>query len=126
MVEVEMSKDIRNYEPKILASMSLRQLIGVGIGALCAVPVLLYLPIDITIRIIVAILVAAPGIACGFLRFYDMPCEVFFIKVFLPFNFGINKRKYINESDYDTLAQPFAGTVVKNRNAYKKEFRPRK
>ena len=126
MVEVEMSKDIRGYDPKIIASLSLRQLIGVGIGALCAVPVMLFLPIDMTIRIIIAVLVAAPGLACGFIRLYQMPCEVFFLKIFLPFYFGNTHRKYINESEYDSLAKPFTGKPVKNRKAYKKEYRPRK
>lgn len=126
MVEVEMSKDIRAYEPKIIASLSLRQLIGIAVGVVLAVPVLLFLPIDMTFRIILAILVAAPGIACGFLRFYEMPCEVFFLKVFIPFYFGNVHRKYITESEYDSLAKPFTGKTVKNRNAYKKEYRPRK
>ena len=126
MVEVEMSKDIRGYEPKILASMSLRQLIGITIGCVCALPVVLYLPVDITLRIIIAVIIALPGLACGFLKMYEMPCEVFFLKVFIPFYFNNKPRKYINESEYDSLAKPFTGTTVKNRNAYKREYRPRK
>lgn len=126
MIEIEMSKDIRGYEPKVLASMSIRQLVGVCVGILCAAPIVLYLPVDMTIRIIIAVLVAMPGFACGFLKMYDMPCEVFLLKVFLPYYINSKSKKYIVESDYDELVQPFTGTTVKNRSAYKKEYRPRK
>ena len=54
-VEVEMSKDIHDYEPKIIGFMTMRQLVCVAIGLAYAVPLAVFLPIsDLTTRLIIA------------------------------------------------------------------------
>jgi len=94
MIEIEMSEDIRNFSPKIIGPLSIRQLIAAVIGVGLALPAAIFIPLDLEFRILIAVLIAAPAIVCGFFKFYGMAPEVFFIRVMIPFYLNPEKRLY--------------------------------
>ncbi len=65
MIVVEMNDDIRSKDTKFFGNYSFRQIICIVIGAAYAIPIAVFLPGDISLRIIVGIILAMPAIACG-------------------------------------------------------------
>ena len=108
MVEVEMTKDIKNYEPRLIGPFTTRQVILLAIGLAYAVPMAIWLPIeDITIRILVAVVALAPMIACGWLDMMGMRLEMFVYQAFIKRIFRPKERVYeVDESNpYMTMVK---------------------
>lgn len=126
MIEIEMSADVRNFEPKIMGPFSLRQLICVGIGAAIAVPILLLSFIPIEARCILAIVLSVPAFACGFLKLYGMNAEVFFLKVIIPLYLNPMKRKYVTELSFEEELKKREPVVKKKEKKMKYHIRPRR
>ena len=82
MIEVEMSKDLKDLSPKILGPFDKRQLICVGIGLAYALPLFFLLPIDnFMTKIIISIIAMAPPLACGWCNLYGLPLEKFVMHI---------------------------------------------
>lgn len=81
-VEMEMPKDIRKYETKLVGPFTLRQTVCALIGAAYAVPIGLLLPIDnISTKIVIIIFLMAPAIMCGWMKMDGVTPEVFAIRL---------------------------------------------
>lgn len=108
MIEIEMSKDIHDYEPRVVGMFTVRQIVCLCISAAYAVPLFMILGwfgLSMTTRATIAILLAAPGIACGYVKLYGMPLEKFFVSCVLPQLLFPTKRKYVTENTLDYLTR---------------------
>lgn len=97
MIEVKIPAEIRAYKSKLIAGLSIRQVISLGLAILVGVPLGVfgqkYISIDILMWLI--IFLTAPILAWGFLTFKDMNFEEY-MKAFLGFTFLPQKRVYEN------------------------------
>ncbi len=65
--------------------MSRRQIIYAALGIAIAIPVFAFLPpMEMTWRILIAIMVAAPIFACGFIKVFGIPLEKFVFTCMIP------------------------------------------
>ena len=104
MIEVEMSKDIQDFSPKVIAFFDKRQLVCVGLAGLVGAAVYSatgFLSIDI--RFTLVLLLAAPIAACGWVKLFGMPLDIFFLRCMLPIMMSPQKRKYVSENTYSYL-----------------------
>lgn len=90
MLEVKIPTDIQQYKSKLIAGLSTRQFLSIAVALAVDVPIGVFGKDRISGEILpwIIILIAAPILAWGFLRFEDMPFEEFaklwFSKNFLP------------------------------------------
>ena len=69
MIVVKMNLDIRKQETKLIANLTTRQVVALAIGALYAVPIAYYIPVeDIFYKIVIGLVSASPAIACGWIH----------------------------------------------------------
>ena len=101
MIEIEMSRDIREFEPKIIGPLSIRQLITIGIAVIVAVPIIKFAPIEITYRVLLAMFIAGPIGVCGFIKMYGDYLDVFLLKILVPFYMRPPKRPYKTENTFE-------------------------
>lgn len=127
MIEVEMSKDIRECEPKLLGPFNKRQLIVCIIAAAYGVPLYFllnqFLPV-LFLRIIIVILLMSPTIACGWLNFQGMHFEQFVIHIFKNFILSPSKRDGMKENSYEMIYNqmfPEIDTTNKKKRKRSKE-----
>ena len=107
MIEVEMTKDIRNYEPKLFGVVTVRQIICLTIGVVLALPLIFFLPIeDITTKVMVAMIPLVPMIMFGWIKVYGMKLEKFLWQAIRSLVLTPSKRKYKTESTMDFLKEP--------------------
>ena len=106
MIEIEMSKDIKDFEPKLIGYFSARQLVCMGIACVLGIPLALLLlkemKIDMTIALLIIIVVMGFPIACGYVKLYGMYFDVFLFKCVIPMYLSPSKRKYktVNTFEY--------------------------
>lgn len=97
MIEKKIPAEIRAYKSKLIAGLSTRQVISLGLAILIGVPLGVigskYISMDIIMWLI--ILISAPILAWGFLTFKDRPFEQY-TKAVIRFNFLPQKRVYEN------------------------------
>lgn len=121
MIEVEMTKDLRDFSPKVIAFLDRRQLICVAIGCAYSIPIGRVIPLptelsgsgsmnDITARIALIVLLMSPAIACGWVKMYGMPLEVFVIHCILPILTRPATRLYRTETVMDEYSPDPAET----------------
>ena len=97
MIEVEMSKDIHDFAPKILGPFTKRQLVCSLIGAAIAYPigaVLYRLGFSWDVVLIVAAVCALPALLCGFKQVYGLNFETYFIRYVIGYFLKPTYRKY--------------------------------
>lgn len=103
MIEIEMSRDIKEYSPKVLAFLDKRQIICVSIAFAYTFPILLgrgpFANIQIVNRLLIVILAAAPVVACGWIKLYGIPIDKFLFDVIMPMYLTPTKRKYITKNE---------------------------
>ena len=104
MIELEMSKDIKAHEPKVIGMFTTRQLVCLGIAAAYAVPLGFLLPFSIMTNILVAIGFAAPVILCGWIKVGGLPLEKMVLKA-IKSKMYAEKRNYITINTYEELLQ---------------------
>lgn len=96
MIEVKIPSDIQEYKSKLIAGLSVRQIIAIGGALVTAVPIGVYghdkISPDILLWII--ILVVVPFAGYGFLNFQGMPFEQF---VVVMFNYYLRPQKRVYE-----------------------------
>ena len=133
-----MSRDIREYEPKIVASLTKRQIIFVGIGALIGIPLAMYLPIpNIFIRLFLVVCLVLPFVMCAWVDFQGMHSEAFFLYVIKNSVLTPSIRKYKSENKFLTAIDNLKKEEQKEqeeenkkkkdkkkRKVYPKEYRP--
>lgn len=101
MIRVQMSDDIRKYEPKLVGPFSTRQLVAVVVASVFFLIAFVLLPkMDVTIRCLLALLIASPAACCGFVKMQGKPFEVIVIKIIYLFFLTPAKRKNRTEHEY--------------------------
>ena len=65
MIEIEMSKNIKEFEPKTMGFFTTRQIICLAIGAVVGGTVGFLIPGSVMIKVIVGIICAIPALLCG-------------------------------------------------------------
>jgi hypothetical protein len=101
MIEKKIPAEIRAYQSKLIAGLSVRQIISLTAASLIGVPLGIfgqkYISSDILMWLI--ILFSAPILAWGFLTFQDMRFEEYLTAI-LRFTFLPQKRVFEN-TDYN-------------------------
>ena len=100
MIEKKIPAEVRAYKSKLVAGLSVRQVISLGAAILIGVPlgVFGYKFLSSDIVMWAVIVISAPILAWGFLTFQDMPFEEY-MKWFVRFTFLPQKRVYENTQD---------------------------
>ncbi len=100
MIEKKIPAEVRAYKSKLIAGLSARQVISLGVAILIGVPLGVFgrnfISSDILMWLIIVI--AAPILAWGFITFQDMPFEEY-AKAVLKFTFLPQKRVFENTQD---------------------------
>lgn len=95
MIEKKIPAEVRAYKSKLIAGLSVRQVISLGVAILIGVPLGVfgrkYISSDILMWAI--IIISMPILAWGFATFQDMPFEEY-MKWLLRFTFMPQKRVY--------------------------------
>lgn len=100
MLEIEMSKDIKNFEPKIIGPFTLRQIACIGISCAYGIPFFILFDVEIVTRVMVTLALMAPVILCGWIKIYDVHLEQFIKIIFISKFVKPSKRKYKTKSMY--------------------------
>ncbi|MCR4644548.1 MAG: PrgI family protein [Oscillospiraceae bacterium] len=95
MIEVKIPAEIQEYKSKVIAGLSLRQLIAIGGALAVGVPVGVfgYGKISNDLLLWLVILIVVPFVGYGFLHFKGMVFEEF-VKVMFNYYFLPQKRVY--------------------------------
>lgn len=122
MIEVEMSKDIREYTPKIFWVLTKQQLKCYTIALAYGIPLFLFIlsNMDITTRIMITAIAMAPVIACGYCPAYGMNLDQFFIMTLKNKLFTPIKRKHTSSSGYHLAYQSVKAKSNTKPAKYKK------
>ena len=122
MIEIEMSRDIKEYSPKVLAFLDKRQVICVSIAIAYTFPIIMgwgfLADIEITTRLLIAMIAAAPAIVCGWVKVYGIPVDKFFFQTILPMYLSPMKRKYVTKDDFPSKK---ADPLLRNYKTTKKK-----
>lgn len=103
MIEVEMNRDVRTFEPKILGPFTRRQLICLAIAAGYAFPIAVILPVSVMAKFIIGVVLAIPAILCGYVKIFNLPLEQFVMSCVIPLLTNPKTRIYQSENYYDEL-----------------------
>lgn len=101
MIEIEIPKDIRKYEAKLVGPLTTRQTICSIIMAVTAIitfKVLGEMPKDV--KFFVLMIVVLPSILIGFVKPYGMPFEKFAQTAFVSNFLSPKYRKYVTNNFY--------------------------
>lgn len=100
MLERKIPAEIRAYKSKLIAGLSVRQVISLGVAILIGIPLGVFggefISSDILMWVI--IIISAPILAWGFVTFQDMRFEEY-AKSILRFTFLPQKRVFENTED---------------------------
>ena len=104
MLEVKIPIEIQGYKSKLIAGLSLRQIIAIGGAIITALPIGVFGRERISLDILpwFIILVTVPWVLWGFINFQGMKLEEY-IHSWLNYNFNPKKRVY--EDTEDSLLQ---------------------
>ena len=106
LIEVEMSKDIREYKPKIIGPFTSRQTVCILISLSFVIPILFFVHgISLEIRMLIAAFLAFPVMACGWCEPYGIPLEKFVWLVIKTMLFTPTVRKYKEHNFYAEMFQ---------------------
>lgn len=104
MLEIKMSRDIREFSPKVLGPFDKRQIVVLTISIFTGVPIFLLLgALPLQFKLIVSLIVVLPILLCGWVKMFGMPLEVFVFKFIIPTIFNPRKKVYITENYYENL-----------------------
>ena len=103
MIEIEIPKDIRKYESKLIGPFTTRQAVCFVGGAVIAVPVfnICRQMGAFDLGSLLAICIFLPFILCGWVKVYGMTFEQFFQTFLYSEYLAPKKRKYITENIWD-------------------------
>ncbi len=103
MIEVEMSSDIRKFEPKFVGPFTKRQIICMILSLSTFIPAFIlmkYITEDVTNRALVGMAFAAPIILCGWFKMDGCPLEVFAARMIYKYLLTPQVRKYKRKNTY--------------------------
>lgn len=104
MLEIKMSRDIREFSPKVLGPFDKRQIVVLAAAIFTGVPIFLLLgSLPLQFKLIVSLIVVLPILLCGWVKMFGMPLEVFVFKFILPTIFNPRKKIYITDNYYEKL-----------------------
>lgn len=119
MIEIEMNKDVRTFDPKILGPFTRRQLISLVIAAGYALPIAIAVPEDPMTRVILGCILAIPAILCGFIDILGLPLLQFITYCVMPSIINPKVRKFRSENTYETCLQE--AEAMENRKKRKQK-----
>ena len=131
MIQIEMSKDINDFSPKIISIFDKRQLVCVGLASAYGLPIVVNLTsVDIYTRLTIAIVLMFPVLMCGWVRLYGMYLEKFAWHIFRTRVIGKTTRAYITENTFGYLDEtkpsplkPGAEKPLKRKKKAKKKYK---
>lgn len=101
MIEMEMSRDIQDFSPKVISFLNKRQVVCLLIGGAYSIPAFFAMDgLEITLKVTIMTILMTPAIACGWIKMYGMPLEKFFKKCIFPMFLSPRKRKYITKDTF--------------------------
>lgn len=106
MINVQMSKDIREFEPKVIGTLTRRQIIAIAAMVAYVVPIIVVIPANWTVRLIIGAVLAFPAILCGWVKLFGVGFEEFFLHFLIPYWFKPRSRCYQMEGRYYTMDKP--------------------
>ena len=131
MIQIEMSKDINDFSPKIISVFDKRQLVCVGIAASYGLPIMFFATgFDIYTRMMIAAVLMFPVLACGWVKAYGMSFERFCYHIIKTQVFGKTTRYYKTENAFDYIdptkpapQKPGAEKPTKKKGKAKKKYK---
>lgn len=105
MIEVEMNKDVRTFEPKIMGPFTRRQLLSLVIAAAYTLPVVVLVPGDAMMKVLLGCVLAIPAILCGFIDVLGLPLLQFITYCVIPSVTNPKVRKFKSENAYETYLE---------------------
>lgn len=120
MIERPIPKDIKEYEPKFIGPLTLRNTVCIGLGALVSIPIGIMLSKVFVneIAILVAGIICVPFIACGFKKIYGIPFEKFALMYIRTQLLVPKNRKYEVHNYYKTFLE--SENIKMDKKAMKK------
>lgn len=115
MIEVEMNDDIRKTKAKVFGKFDLRQLICIILAASYSIPIAIYLPFDITLKIVLGVLLAVPVVMCGWIRLNKEPFEIVLIRYIYKHFLTPSWRKVKRNNSYKTSLKKIRKKEEKKR-----------
>ncbi len=104
MIQVQMTKDIRQFEAKTLGPLTTRQLIAIVICAAIAVPVAIFVPGDLIVKILIGTVIMIPAFFISKKNFIGgLSFERFLLRVLYKNVLTPPKRKIIKNSLYTDI-----------------------
>lgn len=122
MIEIEIPKDIRQYEAKLIASFTTRQTICGSIAAIIGVGTFFlfdFIPQDI--RIFIVLVLVSPLLLCGWIKPYGMHFEKFIQSTIVTNVLAPTNRKYITKNMYDDIDMDAGKNKNKDKNKNKQK-----
>lgn len=101
MIEMEIPKDIRKYEAKLIGPLTLRQTICLILGCVVAIPAYFlfdFLPQDM--RYIIVAVLATPFILVGWVKISGMTFELYAKQIWYSVVAAPPERKYETRNTY--------------------------
>lgn len=123
MIEVEMVDDIRKKDPPIIGPFTARQVICVAIAGTYSVPIAVNLPLDITYKIIIGLLIALPVAICGWIKINNEPFEIVMVRYIYKHILTKRKRRVKQPNPY---YEALKTVRKKDEQARIKKMSPRK
>lgn len=105
MIEVEMTKDIREYEPKTFGFFTTRQMVWSVIGLLLAFLLFKFVPASFDVRIVLAFVGFSPAVFFGFTKGGEINMSDY-LKLIIAQTFDSKKRLNKTINSYEFLADP--------------------
>ena len=121
MIQVQMSRDIREYSPKVISVLDLRQVVCVALSASYGLPILMMatgLPIEV--RIMFAVLLMFPVAACGWINFQGMPFEKLVVHIVKNRILTPHQRIYRTKNMFDPDEEKIPDKAEKQTRKEKK------
>lgn len=115
MLEIEMSRDIKDFQPKVAGPFTIRQIVCMSISLSYGLPLFFMLSGDIVTRLMITLFAMAPVLLCGWLKVYDEPFERFIkIIIYNKFVKPVN-RKYKIKNEF-TENEVYYKKITRSKN----------
>ena len=120
MFKVPMTRDIKDFSPKVISIFNKRQLICSAIALSYGFPVIMYARgLELNTRMTLATILMLPVLACGWIRVYGIPLERFALLVIVNHLLTPTRRMYATENTLDYVRKD---KVVLFRGAKRKKM----
>lgn len=126
MVEVEMTKDIRDYEPKLFGLVTGRQIILLAVGCAYSIPLAMIIPTDFATKCMIAVLALTPMFLLGWVEVYGMKMEKFLLQIIRYTVLTPSKRKYKVDTSRDFIKEPQSSKQKKKKIIKSAEYKVHK